>query len=187
MDKAQQRLLELLENDEQSIWYTEAATKRRRTRDELLQEALTHAVHQIRELLGDSALKWQWGRTHQVLYAHPLGSARLVGGLFTRGPIPIGGDNSTPLQTRYTPQIPLGMVQVIPSYRQIIEVGAWDRMASVTATGQSGHPISTNYDDQIPMWREGVYHTMPWQRAAVEKIVANRLVIAPALPPREAK
>lgn len=179
-DKAQQRLLELINNEEQSVWYTEAATQRRRTRDELLQEALTHAVHQIRELLGDSTLKWQWGRSHQVMYAHPLGSARLLRGLFNRGPFPVGGDNSTPLQSRDTPQIPLGMVQVIPTYRQIIEVGAWDRMASITATGQSGHPISNNYDDQVVMWREGVYHVMPWQRAAVEKIVVNKLLIEPA-------
>jgi penicillin amidase len=181
IDKAQERLLALLNSDEHSVWYIEAATNRRRTRDELLQEALTHAVHQIRELLGDSALKWQWGRSHQVMYAHPLGSARLLRRLFNRGPVPIGGDNCTPLQTRHTPQIPLGMVQVIPTYRQIIEVGAWDRMVTVTATGQSGHPISNNYDDQMVMWREGVYHAMPWQRAAVEKIVVNTLRLAPAL------
>ena len=180
VDKAQEHLLALLGSEEQSVWYTEAATGRRRTRDELLQEALTHAVHQIRELLGDSALKWQWGRSHQVMYAHPMGSARLLRSIFNRGPFPVGGDNSTPLQTRYTPQIPLGMVQVIPTYRQIIEVGAWDRMTTIIATGQSGHPISSNYDDQMMMWREGVYHVMPWQRAAVEKIAAHTLRIEPA-------
>ena len=179
VDKAQVRLLALLSEESESVWYTEAATQRRRSRDELLQEALTHAAHQIRELLGDSALKWQWGRSHQLMYAHPLGSVRLLRGFFNRGPFPIGGDNSTPLQTRGTPQIPLGMVQVIPTYRQIIEVGAWDRMMTVTATGQSGHPISNNYDDQMVMWREGAYHVMPWQRAAVDKVAVNKLALEP--------
>ncbi len=179
-DRAQQRLLELLESEEESVWYTDTATRRPRTRNELLQEALTRAVHRLRDDIGDSTLKWQWGRMHQVSYAHPLGSVRLLRGIFNRGPVPVGGDNSTPLQTRHSPRLPLGMVQVIPAYRQIVEVGTWDRMHSVTPTGQSGHPFSPNYDDQMPMWREGVYHLMPWSREAVEKVAVQRQLLNPA-------
>ena len=108
-----------------------------------------------------------------------VGSARLLRGLFNRGPIPVGGDNSTILQTRYTTRFPMGLVRVLPSYRQIIEVGSWDRMQSITATGQSGHPFSPNYDDQMVMWREGAYHLMPWSRAAVEKAAVNKLILKP--------
>jgi penicillin amidase len=178
-DRAQERLLELIDAHEQSTWFTEGATGRQRDREELLQEAFSRAIQRIRGEMGDSMLKWAWGRSHQVRYVHPLGSARLVGGLFNRGPLPIGGDNATPNQSRHTPRHPLGLVQVVASYRQIFEVGAWDRGQAITCVGQSGHPLSPNYDDQVMMWREGVYHRMPWNRAAVEKVAEHRLWISP--------
>lgn len=178
-DRAQQKLLELLNNEEFSLWYVDAQSGQRRSREELLQTALTRAVRRVRDTVGDSTLKWHWGRLHQLSYVHPLGSARLLRNLFNRGPIPVGGDNTTILQTRYTPAFPLGMVQVLPSYRQIIEVGSWDHMQSVTSTGQSGHPLSPNYDDQMVMWREGVYHLMPWTREAVERLAVNKVLLRP--------
>ena len=124
-------------------------------------------------------LRWAWGKAHQVRFTHPLGAARLIGGFFSRAPLPVGGDATTPYQTRAAPGLPPGLIQVIPVYRQILEVGAWDRAQSVLAGGQSGHPLSRLYDDQIMMWREGVYHLMPWSRPAVEKAAVHRLVIMP--------
>ncbi len=49
----------------------------------------------------------------------------------------------------------------------------------VTTSGQSGHPLSPNYADQIPMWLEGVYHPMPWTREAVEAVTVHRLRLGP--------
>jgi penicillin amidase len=68
----------------------------------------------------------------------------------------------------------------VASYRQIVEVGDWDTTKTITITGQSGHPLSDNYVDQLPMWLEGMYHPMPWQRAAVEEAMRHRLVLQPA-------
>ncbi len=104
-----------------------------------------------------------------------MGSARFLRGFFNRGPFPIGGDGTTPLQTRHAPHLPLGLVQITPAYRQIFEVGAWDRGEAVSTGGQSGHPLSDHYDDQITMFREGVYHTTPWSRAAVEESTVYRM------------
>ena len=75
------------------------------------------------------------------------------------------------------PELPPGLVQVQAAYRQIFDVGNWDAAQSVTASGQSGHPVSRNYADQIPMWLEGAYHKMPWSRASVEKAVRYRLIL----------
>lgn len=177
-DKAQQRLLELLNEEDRSVWYHDGVTGEQRTRMEFLQLAFSKAVRRVRDTLGDSSLKWQWGRSHQVTYAHPLGSARLLGRIFNRGPIPVGGNQNTPLLSRIAPTQPLGMVQVIPSWRMIVEAGNWDMMQSVNATGQSGHPMDANYDNQIVMWREGVYHLNPWGRAAVEKAAIKKLVLS---------
>lgn len=177
--RAETKLLELINSHEESFWYADVAAGRQRTRDELLQEALTLAMKSIRAVHGDSSLRWAWGRTHQVRFAHPLGRARFVGGFFDRGPIPVGGDGTTPNQTRAANKLPPGLVQIIPAYRQVYEVGTWDRAETVLAGGQSGHPLSRLYDDQAIMWREGVYHLMPWSREAVEKVTEYRLMLEP--------
>ena len=177
--RAEARLLELLNEHDHSYWYVDAKSGRQRTREELLQEALTNAVGKIRESVGDSMRRWDWGRTHQVRYVHPLGSARLLNNVFNRGPIPVGGDATTLNFARHMLQLPLGLVQVTASYRQIFEVGSWDRAQSIINVGQSGHPLSDLYDDQIRMWQEGIYHTMPWSREAVEKATVYRLKLEP--------
>ncbi len=175
--RAQTRLLQLLQNEENSPWYTDAATGRRRARAELIETALQLAVHQLRRDVNPTPRKWAWGRMHQIRYSHTLGSAPILGWLFNRGPYPIGGDGTTPNQTGFLSELPPGLVQVQAAYRQIYDIGNWDAAQSVTASGQSGHPISRNYADQIPMWLEGAYHKMPWSRAAVEKIAPRRLLL----------
>ena len=179
--RAETMLLDLLNTHEESFWYADIAAGRQRQRDELLQEALTRAMKSVRQVHGDSSLRWAWGRTHQVRFAHPLGRARFIGQFFDRGPLPVGGDATTPLQTRTDARpetrLPPGLVTTIPVYRQLYEVGTWDRAESVLAGGQSGHPLSRLYDDQVMMWREGVYHPMPWTREAVEKVTAYKLVL----------
>jgi penicillin amidase len=179
--RAETMLLDLLNTHEESFWYADIAAGRQRQRDELLQEALTRAMKSVRQIHGDSSLRWAWGRTHQVRFAHPLGRARFIGRFFDRGPLPVGGDATTPLQTRTDARpetrLPPGLVTTIPVYRQLYEAGTWDRAESVLAGGQSGHPLSRLYDDQVMMWREGVYHPMPWTREAVEKVTAYKLVL----------
>ena len=72
-----------------------------------------------------------------------------------------------------------GLVQVTAAYRQIYEVGVWDRAETVPCSGQSGHPLSDHYDDQITLFREGAYHKMPWSREAVEQETVYRLALQP--------
>ena len=182
MLRAETRLLELLQNHEESPWYTDAASGRRRTKEELIETALKLTVHRLRREVNPTPRKWAWGRMHQIRYSHTLGSAPILGWLFNRGPYPIGGDGATPNQTAFMPELPPGLVQVQAGYRQILDIGNWDAAQSVTASGQSGHPVSRTYADQIPMWLEGAYHKMPWSRAAVEEAARHRLILKGALP-----
>jgi penicillin amidase len=177
--RAATHLLELLDQHDQSVWYMEMATGRQRTREELVQEAMTRAIKQLRHDTGETTRMWSWGRSHQIRYVHPLGSVRLLRNLFNRGPFPVGGDGTSPHVTRQALRLPPDLVQVAASYRQIFEVGVWDRAQSVTNVGQSGHPLSRHYDDQIVLWREGVYHAMPWSEEAVRKATAFQLRLRP--------
>lgn len=177
LGKAETKLCDLLNNYTQSRWYTDTESGRERSREEFLQDLFEQTVTQMRNELGESLRLWQWGRHHQVKFVHPMGSVRLLRSFFNYGPYPIGGDFTTPLQTRHATELPLGLVKVIPSYRQVYEVGNWDKAQTITATGQSGHPLSDQYRDQIEMWREGEFHLMPWSREAVEAEVVHRMVL----------
>lgn len=177
LGKAETKLCELLNNHPESRWYTDPESGKERTREEFLQDLFEKTVTQMRNELGESLRLWQWGRHHQVQFVHPMGSVRLLRSFFNYGPYPIGGDFTTPLQTRHATELPLGLVKVIPSYRQVYEVGNWDKAQTITSTGQSGHPLSDQYRDQIEMWREGEFHTMPWSRAAVEEEAVHRMML----------
>lgn len=177
--RATSRLLELLKDNPESRWYTEAASGRLRSRDELVQEAFSRAIGDIRRRLGDSTRRWAWGRLHQIRYIHPMGSVRILRGLLNRGPFPVAGDGATPNVSDYSAHLPPGLVQITASYRQICEVGRWDQMQSITTSGQSGHPLSRLYDDQMAMWREGVYRTMAWSAEAVDNAAEYRMTLLP--------
>ena len=45
--------------------------------------------------------------------------------------------------------------------------------------GQSGHPFSGHYDDQIDLWLNGQYLPMRSSRAAVEEAAVDHLVLQP--------
>ena len=42
---------------------------------------------------------------------------------------------------------------VVPSYRQVVDLGDFIRSLSMHTTGQSGHPYHPRYGDMIGSWR----------------------------------
>jgi penicillin amidase len=174
------RVLEMVTQNQESAWFVDVKTGRNRSRDEVLYAALAQATRRLRADLGDNVRRWEWGRAHQVRYVHPLGGLRLFRGLFNRGPFPVGGDLTTPNQTYSALRLPLPLVQVSASYRQVLDVGEWDACQAVTTTGQSGHPMSQQYADQMGMWLEGAYHPMPWTSSAMQTAAHYRAHLVPA-------
>ena len=49
-----------------------------------------------------------------------------------------------------------------------------------SAAGQSGHPGSPNYGDQLPTWLAGGHHYLPLDRERVEKSARTTLRLRPA-------
>ncbi len=129
--------------------------------------------------MGNATRKWAWGRIHQIRFSHLMGSVFILRPLLNRGPYPIEGDATTPLQTTGDLGTPSSLVQVAPAYRNVMEIGNWDTMQSVVITGQSGHPMSRHYNDQIGMWREGEYHPMPFSAQAVSENTVYTLYLEP--------
>jgi len=54
-----------------------------------------------------------------------------------------------------------------------------ERALSVLPGGQSGHPYDTHYDDQLPLYRDGMLHGVRWSGAAAESTAVSTLRLLP--------
>ena len=67
------------------------------------------------------------------------------------------------------------------NYRLIADLsevpsGLW----AVDAAGQSGHPGSPHYCDQLPEWLAGRHHYLPLDRERANAAAKHRLLLTPA-------
>ncbi len=172
-------ILQWLQTRDSSDWYGMDAQGRPRNREDFVRTAVGKAVSQIRSEMGEASRKWAWGRIHQIRFVHIMGSVWILKPLINRGPFPLGGDGTSPMLASAPMGTAHGLVFVAPTYRAVMEVGNWDSMESVISTGQSGHPVSRMYDDQIGMWREGAYHAMPFTPEAIDEVTKFVLYLEP--------
>jgi penicillin amidase len=173
--------LYMIIGDPTSAWWDDRTTKdRREDRDDIVMAAAEEALERLTDTFGpDSAADWSWDRLHAIRFDHPLAAGgRLLDWFFSRGPVPITGDGYTVNKTTVAPGTGYGTTD-LASYRQILDVGAWDNSLGVTTTGQSGHPRSPHYFDQNALWREGRYHTLPYSREAVQNARVSQLILFP--------
>jgi penicillin amidase len=135
-----------------------------------LRNSLNAALNDIGLRFGSDPAAWQWGKLHQLTLAHPLGKTE-----FQLGPVPRPGDANTVNATsganfRQTNGA---------SWREILDVGDWDRSVMTNVPGESGDPSSKHYSDLLQDWASGRYHPMPFSRKAVEAATDERIVLRP--------
>jgi penicillin amidase len=171
--------LHMVIRDPTSRWWDDQATiDKRETRDDVVMLAAEDAILQLTRRFGPES-EQAWDRLHAVKFSHPLSAGgRPLDWFFSRGPIPIAGDGETVNKTTVDVREPYRTAD-LSTYRQILDVGAWDNSQAVITTGQSGHPRSPHYFDQNPLWREGEYHTLPFSRQAVVDARVTQLVLVP--------
>nr|MBA4116407.1 penicillin acylase family protein [Rubrobacter sp.] len=154
--------------------------------EEYFREALEGAAEILRESLGPDPESWNWGALHAAELRHPLGIVGPLRGLLDRGPLPLGGDSNTIRLGAFRFRIPEGSVQPSfgpvttgPNYRFIVDTGDWDQAWSVISPGQSGHPASANYDDQIQLWQNVRYRPMIFGRETAELAARHQIILKP--------
>lgn len=154
--------------------------------EEALRDALEGAVALLAESCGPDPAGWSWGALHAAELRHPLGIVRGLRGLLNRGPYPVGGDANTVRlaafrfgETGGSGWSSFCPVTTGPDYRFVVDTGDWERAWSVILPGQSGHPASANYDDQIPLWQNVRYRPMVFGRKTADLARKHRLVLDP--------
>ncbi len=153
----------------------------------VLAGALEDAVSTLAETLGEDPKGWSWGALHAAELRHPLGAVRALRSFLNRGPSPVGGDANTVRHAAFGqgksddrghPRF--GPVARGPNYRFVVDTGDWDEAWSVVAPGQSGHPASPHYDDELDLWLDVRYRPMVYGRRAAELAARHRLMLRPA-------
>jgi penicillin G amidase len=154
--------------------------------EEVLRNALKGAVEVLEESCGPDPASWSWGALHAAELRHPLGVVKPLHGLLNRGPYPSGGDANTVWLAAFRSEgfgksvLPsFSPITTGPNYRFVVDTGDWNRAWSIVSPGQSGHPASANYDDQIDLWRNVRYRPMVFGRKTAELAVKHRLVLNP--------
>ena len=97
---------------------------------------------------------WAWGNLHKVQLRHVLSERGDLSALLDRGGLPVGGSGVTVCNTGFDPNWGALMGA---NYRLISDLGE-NGMWAVESQGQSGHPGSEHYCDQLEEWLERRYH-----------------------------
>ena len=124
-----------------------------------------------------------WGELHRANFENPFLGNSGIGMLesaVNRGGIPTPGGPGTVNIGRWSEKRNSYEPTHIAAYRRIIDLGNFDQSVAVNSTGQSGHPYSPHYDDQIALWARGEYRPIHFSREAVESATRYRLLLQPA-------
>jgi penicillin amidase len=143
-------------------------------RNELLRGTLRAAYRELTSSLGPDPAAWSWGALHQNSQPHPLGH---LDGSLGNGPVPHGGSDSTVASGSYWPADFSPFLG--PSFRMIIDVGAWDNAWCINTPGQSGDPRSPHYRDLFEVWHAGEYVPMLYTRTKIEQHTEHHIRLEP--------
>jgi penicillin amidase len=116
-------------------------------RDSAVAAGLGRAIAALTREQGADWTQWRWGRSNVRSFPHPFVRA------FDLPTVERGGGGPTVAANGAT-------------YREVIDVGDWDRSVMTMVPGQSGQPESPFYGNLLPLWADNRYFPMVFSRAA---------------------
>ena len=147
--------------DGASVWCDVLQSAPVETCTNIARLALDDALIWIDENVGGTVASLRWGDLHQAAHDHPvLGTAPVLNWFVNIRQSTSGGDNT--LQRGLTSGTGPNPFQNVHSagYRGVYNFADPDSSVFVSATGQSGHPLSRYYDNLGELWRRGEYIPM---------------------------
>ena len=142
--------------------------------------ALDEALLRLTEKYGPNLESWRWGDAHQATHDHAvLGEVPLLRHFVNIRQSTSGGDDTLMRGvSRGTGEEPFQNVHSA-GYRGVYDFADPDSSVFITATGQSGHPLSRHYDDLGELWRRGEYIPMSLDPALARAAAAGVMVLSP--------
>ncbi|MGQ0545255.1 MAG: penicillin acylase family protein [Betaproteobacteria bacterium] len=171
----------LANRDGQARWCDNVHTARRESCAEILQESLQAALADLRTRYGADMNRWRWGEAHEARLRHrPLTRDRWLRRWFDIT-VPSPGDAYTVNAGRpdfHDDAAPYANRHAA-SLRAIYDLADPQSSLFIHAGGQSGNPFSAHYRSFSGAWARGEYAPMLTERARVEALGVQRLVLAP--------
>ena len=138
---------------------------------------MVRAIDALTERLGPDMAEWSWGRIHRITLNHLLSDRGDLSDLLRRGGQPVGGNGITVSNTGFDPNY---LASIGANWRHNADLaedppGLW----AVDATGQSGHPGSPHYGDQLTEWLAGRHHYLPLDSERARAQAAKTLTLKP--------
>ena len=144
--------------------------------DAVLAGAWTDAVAELTGTLGPDRSRWTYGRINVMAVHHPLTRALpALGFLLNPPPREMGGGGTTP-NVLWMPDA--GTVEG-PSMRFVASLADADDTRLVNFMGQSGHPASEHYADQLEAWARAESPRLAFTPAAVLRETRHILRLVP--------
>ncbi len=146
--------------------------------------ALDDALLALTESYGPNIESWRWGDAHQATHDHPvLGAVPFLRYFVNIRQSTSGGDDTLQRgRTKGTGPEPYLNVHGA-GYRGVYDFADPDSSVFISATGQSGHPLSRHYDDLGGLWRRGEYIPMSLDPELARAAAAGVMVLTPAAGP----
>lgn len=121
----------------------------------MLSAALARAVADLAPIHGTDLASWRWGQAHEARFEHAVLRFLPVLGALTRLSAPTGGDGETVARAGLSPEVAGRFGNVHGAgFRGVFDLADPAGAFVVIATGQSGHPMSPHWADQLPAWRD---------------------------------
>ncbi|MDI6767725.1 MAG: penicillin acylase family protein [Bacteroidota bacterium] len=167
----------LLQKDN-SPWFDDVTTDTIETKGMIVRKSFIDAVNELKAAHGTEMKTWQWGKVHEVLFQHPLGSRQPLDKVFNIGPFSVGGSEQTIFKGAFQLNKPFNLFAG-PSMRQIIDLAQPKSAYMIITLGQSGQPLHKHYDDQVSLWLNGGYRyvTIDWSK--IKNMDLKHLILKP--------
>lgn len=149
------RLTDLLRQPSHPL-FDDSRTKGRENLTWITLTSFLASLDELQTLFPDQPVsEWQYGRLHQLVLPHILGTHPLMRPVMSLGPFEIGGSETTLFNTEWALHKPY-QTSVYPSARIISDLADTIQYV-VLPGGTSGEPLSKHYSDQVQLWLRGGY------------------------------
>ncbi len=144
-----------------SAWCDVKPSEAVETCDEMARLALDEALRRLGVEDETTLAALRWGDAHEAAQDHPvLGTSPLLSWFANIRQSTSGGDDTLMRgRTKGTGPDPFLNVHAA-AYRGVYDLADPDSSVFIISTGQSGHPLSENYDNLSELWRRGEYIPM---------------------------
>ncbi|MFT4792266.1 MAG: penicillin amidase [Paracoccaceae bacterium] len=142
--------------DDAGIWCDVNKTPKVETCGDIAALALDDALARLSEAYGAAPEGWRWGEAHRGIHRNDVLTRNPIARIVSDIEHQMSGGDFTLLraQSRGKGETPHAAIHGA-GYRMVVDFADPDASMFITATGQSGHPLSRHYDDLSELWQRG--------------------------------